>query len=197
MGKVQKIRCVICGLGSLLLLSSPVQAKDLAGVTLSDTQAVEGLSQPLVLNGAGIRYKFFFKVYIGALYLPQKQSDATAILKAGKANRMIMHVLYDDVPKEKLVDAWNEGFANNLNKTELQALESRISSFNQMFSDLKTGDIVLLDYLPGKGTRVTIKGVEKGWIAGADFNRGLLSVWLGKDPVTEELQQALLGIEED
>jgi len=62
-----------------------------------------------------------------------------------------------------------------------------------MFPSLKEGDVVMLDYLPGKGTRVTIKGKVKGIIKGKDFNRALLDVWLGNKPADEDLKQAMLG----
>lgn len=57
---------------ALALLLSPAMtlAKEVAGVTLPETITLG--SKPLVLNGAGIRSKFFIKVYVGALYLPAR-----------------------------------------------------------------------------------------------------------------------------
>ncbi|HEX6929025.1 MAG TPA: chalcone isomerase family protein, partial [Gammaproteobacteria bacterium] len=42
-----------------------VSAAELAGVTLPDTASVGG--QELVLNGMGLREKFWVDVYVGAL----------------------------------------------------------------------------------------------------------------------------------
>jgi hypothetical protein len=58
---------------------------------------------------------------------------------------------------------------------------------------INQGGTVLLDYLPGIGTRVTINGVTRITIPGADFNRALLRIWLGDRPVDGRLKQALLG----
>ena len=55
------------------------------------------------------------------------------------------------------------------------------------------GDEILLDYLPGRGTGVTVNGVERGVIAGKDFNDALLAVWPGEAPVSAEFKAALLG----
>lgn len=183
--------------GLLFVTAFSLQAKELAGVSLEQQVTVSGIAAPLKLNGAGIRYKFFFKIYVGALYLSGTQSDAALILKSNQPNRISMHFLYDEVPKEKLVNAWVEGFIDNNEKASYEAVKDRLGKFNLMFSDVHKGDVVLLDYLPGTGTRVSIKGEEKGIIEGADFNRALLAVWLGDDPVTEELKDAMLGIEEE
>ena len=184
-------------MGLLFVTGSSLQAKELAGISIEDQVTVSGIAAPLKLNGAGIRYKFFFKIYVGALYLVSPQSDATVILKSDLPNRISMHFLYDEVPKEKLVNAWVDGFIDNNDKADYDAVKDRLEKFNLMFSDVHKGDVVLLDYFPGTGTRVSIKGEEKGVIKGADFNRALLAVWLGDDPVTEELKDAMLGIEEE
>jgi len=185
------------GLSLILISNTSVTAREIADVNLREQITVEAVDDVLILNGAGIRYKFFFKIYVGALYLTEKQTSAKKILEASKANRIAMHFLYDEVEKEKLVDAWLEGFEDNVTSDVFSALKDRLDKFNQMFSDMHKGDLVLLDYIPQKGTRVMIKGDVKGVIEGADFNRALLSVWLGKEPVTEELKDAMLGIEED
>ena len=177
----------------LFSLSLSAQAREIADVTIPQTISIPSVEQSLTLNGAGIRYKFFFKIYIAALYVTQASHKADDIINSNGPKRMLMHFLYDEVPLEKLVDGWNEGFEDNLSKAEQKSLAADIKQFNQMFESLKAGDEVELDYLPGKGTRVTIKGVEKGVIKGAEFNRALLKIWLGEEPVTEELKEALLG----
>jgi len=188
---------VVSGFTFLLLLNTELAARDIADVSLEEQISVEGVEKSLLLNGAGIRYKLFFKIYVGALYLPAKQSKADEILKTSHANRVVMHFLYDEVEKEKLVNAWLEGFEENVEEKVYKSLKDRLDQFNLMFPNLHKGDVVLLDYIPGQGTRVTIKGVNKGIIKGADFNRALLSVWLGEEPVTEELKDAMLGIDEE
>lgn len=69
----------------------------------------------------------------------------------------------------------------------------RASSPFGLFTDVREGDEIILDYTPGQGTRVSIAGKDLGTIDGADFNRALLSIWLGANPVDEDLREALLG----
>ena len=195
--KSKTIASILLCLFSDVLFANEIQNREVADVALPLQVIVNESNKPLVLNGAGVRYKFFFKIYVGALYLPEQERGSQEILNASVPNRMLMHIVYDEVPRKKLVDAWIEGFKNNTEKSEYAGLEQRLMQFNQMFTTLREGDVVLLDYLPERGTRVTIKNEVKGVIAGEDFNQALLSVWLGEDPVTEELKDSLLGISEE
>ena len=62
-----------------------------------------------------------------------------------------------------------------------------------MFADLRAGDIVHMDYLPGQGTHLSINGRELGRIEGEDFFTALLQVWVGDHPADEGLKRGLLG----
>ncbi len=104
-----------------------------------------------------------------------------------------MHILYDEVGMEKLVDGWNEGFEANLSQEEMKALTSQIQRFNAFFVDVYKGEEIVLDYRPGQGTTVQIAGEVKGNIEGPAFNRALLSIWLGEEPVSADLRQELLA----
>lgn len=179
----------------ILLLSGAagVAAVEIKGVLIPDNARIETVDRVLQLNGAGIRKKFFISVYIGALYLTEKSASADDILAADQPRRVAMHFLYDKVEAAKLQEAWTEGFMANVSAEEFPRLKPRLEKFNGFFADAVKGDVIHLDYIPGVGTRVTINSEVKGTIPGADFNRGLLSVWLGKQPVTEGLKEGLLG----
>jgi len=176
----------------LCLIAAPTPwAKEVAGVSLNDEVSVGGT--PLLLNGAGVRSKFFIKVYVGGLYLPSKSHSAAEILAMKGPNRVVMHFLYDEVSKDKLVDGWTEGFEKNQDKAAMDQLRTELDRFNALFETVHSGDVIELDYLPATGTIIRIKGAKKGVIEGADFNRALLAVWLGDEPADSDLKEALLG----
>lgn len=178
----------------LLMLSvSSVQAREVAGVLIAETATVAGVADQLQLNGAAIRSKLFFKIYIAALYATETSTNPESLLNSTSARRMVMHMLYDEVEKEKLTKGWTEGFDKNLGAADYIAMKPRMMRFNDMFSTLHKNDVVLIDYIPDVGTRVTIRGEEKGVIEGADFFRAVLSVWIGKEPATEDMKEGLLG----
>ena len=177
---------------ALLLLASPLWAKEIEGVSIEE-KVVNQKGTSLLLNGAGIRSKFFFNIYIAELYLEKQEKEIEKIMAADGARRIVMHFLYDKVGKDKLVEGWNDGFAANYEGDALQLLKKRIDDLNAMFhEDMVENDVIIFDYLPGKGTLVNIKGKEMGIIEGKDFNDALLAIWLGKNPISSDLRKALL-----
>jgi hypothetical protein len=92
-----------------LALSVSALAADVGGVKLVDKASVGG--QDLVLNGAGIRTRAFFKVYVAGLYVPAKSADPAAILAKGP--RRIQLNLLRDLSGEQFVGALIDGLKEN------------------------------------------------------------------------------------
>jgi hypothetical protein len=174
-----------------LLLSGVVSAVEVEGVEVPDRATVGG--ETLLLNGAGVRSRFFFDIYVGALYLPEAADDAGAVLGMAGPKRVLLHFLYDEIEREKLVEAWNDGFRNNLGTTERAALAERIERFNALFGSVRAGDEIALDFVPGEGTHVTFNGKRKGTVPGDDFARAWLRIFIGDSPADAELKQGMLS----
>lgn len=174
-----------------LMLAAPASAAEVEGVSVPGQAVVDG--QTLVLNGAGVRTKFFFDIYVGALYLPSRTTDARQAIEGKGPKRVTMHFLYGEVGKEKLTDGWIEGFEKNQPKDVMARLQNRLAQFNAMFTDARKGDEFVFDFLANGDTRVILKGESKGVIAGKDFARALLAVWLGGKPADKGLKKAMLA----
>jgi len=174
-----------------LLLSSPVWAMEVEGVDVP--QSVEVGGAKLLLNGAGVRTKFFFDIYVGALYLTKTAATAAEAIGMEGPRRVSMHILYGEVGREKLTHGWEAGFNKNQSREVMSGLKERLERFNSLFSDVNKGDVILLDYVPGEGTSVTIRGVQKGVVQGRDFSDALLAVWLGREPADSDLKEAMLS----
>jgi len=169
------------------------QAAEVHGVKLDDSIQVG--DSALVLNGAGVRTKLVFKVYVGALYLTAKKSDVAAVLADAGAKRVSLHMLRS-LSAEKLVHALDEGLEANNTTVELAALEPQIKTFRQHMmagGAVKEGDVIVLDYVPGKGTQASLNGKALGTTEGEAFNQALLKIWLGEHPVDADLKKAMLG----
>ena len=178
-------------IAGLLLLAQQAFAAEVAGVSVED-KAKLGTSD-LVLNGAGIRTRAIFKVYVGALYLQEKKSVPADVLAAKGAKRVALTLLRD-LSAQQLVEAFNEGIQNNTPAAELEALKPRTAELLSLFADGKKGDVILIDYLPDAGTSVRINGQQTGKpIAGEDLYRALLRIWLGDKPVDGDLKKGMLG----
>ena len=89
-----------------LSFAHAVSAVELAGVKLDDS--VRLVDQNLRLNGAGIRYKVVFKVYVIGLYLTDKKTTVSDVLAAAGARRVTL-VMLRDVGSEEFGKVENLG----------------------------------------------------------------------------------------
>lgn len=169
------------------------QAAELEGFKFDDK--VKLGNAELVINGTGVRSKFG-KRYVMALYLPAKTGDAKAAL-AAKGPKRVAISLIKDVSGDTFANAVSGGIDDNSSDAEKAALKDRlkllVDTVNAL-GEIKAGTGILFDWIPERGTVLTVGGQQKGKdIPGEDFYTGLLRVWLGEDPVQNDLKQALLG----
>ena len=172
-----------------LSLALPALALEVAGVRVPDSTVVGG--KTLALNGAGLRKKVFFKVYVGALYLEQRSSDPAAIVAADGAWKVSM-AFKRDVAKKDVLGAFKEGFENN-SKTDLEKLLPGLARIDAAMKDLKEGDLLEIAYLPGTGSTITGPGGVTVTVEGKTFADALLRNWLGDKPADGDLKKGMLG----
>ncbi len=180
--------------GWLSMFSTMAGAAELSGVFIMDEINTD-TGETLVLNGFGLREKFWVDVYVGSLYLPAKSSDIGEILSKPGPLRIQLDFVYKEVAQEKLLESWREGFEKNQSQASLQMLEARIAQFYRLFdSSAVARDQYGFDYQPGIGTRVSKNQQELGVIAGEDFRNALLEIWLGNQPADKGLKKGMLGL---
>ena len=167
------------------------QAKECKGITFPEHLPVGG--SDLTLNGLGMRKATFLKVnvYVGALYVAHPSHDPQPLIDPASPAELILHFVRS-VGVGDLRDAWKEGF-EKVAKDQLPALEARIATLNSWMSSMETGQRLTFTRLPGAGIQVDVNGVVKGTIAGDDFARALMTIWLGPNPPNSELKSGLLG----
>ena len=173
----------------LALLPAAARAAEVADVQVPDTATAGG--QPLVLNGAGLRKKFIIKVYVGALYLPSRSAEPAAILASDAPWRVTM-TFKRDVPHEKIVEAFRDGFEKN-SPGEFAQHEASLKIWEAILQDLKEGQALIVTYLPGTGTTLEAPGGKVATVPGQPFGTAILRNWLGPHPADEGLKKALLG----
>jgi hypothetical protein len=161
------------------------------GVSLPTRVDVEG--HALVLNGTATRKKFIVKVYVAALYLAAKETDAEKILAADEPRHMVMQFVHD-VDKGKMCGAWNEALEHNTPDASAE-LKAQFETLCSYMEDIKKGEQFAFTYLPGQGTRVDVKGATKGTIEGKAFADALFKAWIGPHPGPGEgFKKQLLGV---
>jgi hypothetical protein len=178
--------------GSLALtIACAAIAADVGGVKLDDKTSVGG--QELVLNGAGIRTRAVFKVYVGSLYLPAKTTNLEGALAKGP--RRIQLNLLRDLSGDQLSDAVNDGMKESNSPADVEAVKGETDQFVSLLKAmgaLKEGSVISLDFVDG-ATKIGFNGAPKGSVPGEAFNRALTKIWIGDKPVQPDLKKAMLG----
>lgn len=163
------------------------------GVTLPRTMTFE--NKTLQLNGAGSRSKMFMEVYIQALYLSQLSQNPKEIINDNLEMSIRIEITSALVSSGKLTRAMHAGFEKSAGdsfgnlKPKMELLKSYLAE------DIKRGDIFELTYNPTDSSIWVIKNGElKGKVPGLDFKKVFFGIWLGDNPVDEDLKNSLIGL---
>ncbi|MCJ8302345.1 chalcone isomerase family protein [Shewanella sp.] len=171
-------------------LSSQVKAQEISGVEVAE-QIVINDSQ-LQLNGAGVRSKFFFDLYVGSLYLTAPSADLASVISSDES-AVRLNITSGMITSDKMRDAIIDGFddATDGNTTDIQA---QIDAFMALFSDeIKEGDQFTLLTSKVSGVTAYKNGVPQDTIEGEAFRQALLKIWLGDSPAQTSLKKDMLG----
>lgn len=180
----------ILGLGRLV----PAVAVEIAGVDMEETTRVA--SKELRLNGAGIRHKAIFKVYVAGLYLPERKTSAGEVMSAPGMKRVKI-VMLRDVTSEEFARGLMSGIQQNLDRSEKTQLIGQLQKLGEIFGRIPhayKGQVTLIDWIPGSGTVIQMNGKQiADPIPDIAFYNALLKIWIGDKPLDPTLKPLLLG----
>lgn len=186
--------CVVLAGAALLACGGAMAQITLADVKYEETISVQG--KPLLLNGAGIRYKAVFKVYTAGLYL-EKKAQAPQDIQALKGPKRLRIVMLREIDSAELGKLFSRGVEDNMDRAAFSKLVPGIMRMSQIFSDHKKllpGEEFMIDWIPGTGTVLTVKGQVQGEpFKEPEFFNALMGIWLGPQPVDWKIKDALLG----
>lgn len=187
MKRMRAVSAAACLAG---LMVAPAFGATCNDITMPDS--VESGGEDLVLNGMGVRYAPFlgFPVYVAGLYLPERSGDAQAIMDKDQSRRLVMNFV-ENVNAASMRAGMARSLAMNAGELT-EALKEPIARFQAAMTGFEKGQVVVFDYVPDRGTVVTVDGESVTEIEGADFATAWMSIWLGKPP-NEELKTGLLG----
>ena len=181
---------------SLLLatLAMRAGAAEIAGYTFDDRIQLAG--SELRLNGVGMRAVAWIKGYAAGLYLSQQARDTAQVLSAPGPKRVQLRMMLD-VGADVFVKALHGGMEDNSSDVERQKLAPRVEAFDRIMrsiGDVKKGDLINLDYLPGHGFVLSLNGQVRGEpIPGEDMYAAVLKIFVGDHPVDKRMKVGLLG----
>ena len=175
---------------SFLLLSSQAFALEVGGVNVPPTVSVH--QKTLYLNGVGIRKAYVFvKVYVGSLYTERKVTTPAQLLADPGEKLIRMTFVYKKVEKEKIVDAFAEGLANNSPAVRSSANAKAFLSW--FTSDFVAGDMVDISLSPDGAVSATHNGKVLGTLRDPAVAQAVLLIWFGEKPADGDLKKGMLG----
>lgn len=165
------------------------QKRTVAGVTFDAKTTING--KTVVYNGAGLREKYTFDLYVAALYLGRPSMDANKIITDDSEMGIHIELVSDKVTRDKFVETVKEGFGK---ATSGKATDEQIKKFMGFFTgEFKDGDKIYLEYTPSKGVSAIKNGKNLGTVSGLEFKKALFSIWLGTKPADSALKKGMLG----
>ena len=186
--------CTSALIALTISVSASAATVDVGGAKIEDAVDLQG--NKLQLNGAGVRYRAVFKVYAAGLYLSKKAGTAEEVFAAPGPKRLSITLLRE-VDANDLGKAFTKGFEENSPKAEMSKLIPGLIKMGQVFSDQKkmvAGENFTIDWVPGIGTIITVKGKQQGEaFKEPEFYAALMRIWLGPNPADFKLKDALLG----
>lgn len=187
-------RCALVAGAYLLAASAAAQSMIVSDVKYEETTSLGGST--LQLNGAGIRYKAVFKVYTAGLYLEKKVGTPQEVF-ALKGPKRISMTMLREIDSAELGKLLSRSMEDNMDRAAFSKLIPSVLRLGQMFAEHKklvAGDQFMVDWIPGTGTVITVKGKPQGEpFKEPEFFNALLNNWLGNVPADWKLKDALLG----
>ena len=175
------------------LLASPVMAKEIEGIRFDFNHKIGDKKVQLI--GAGVRSKWFFKVYALGAYTTSRVCDRKKIIMSDEPKSLVLFMLRD-VNAEQMASSINESLTKEI--PDNSPLKEKRNAFTGLFKEkLLKGTKIVFDYLPGKGISVSQNGKNLGNIEGADFMQAFYKMYFEADGCCPELTKELLECEKE
>ena len=138
----------------------------------------------LQLLGGGIRNEYFVDIYHVSLY-----SDAKSIEEMQRAD-ISHHVairikILTDILPDTPPPYWMNLFCEILNQKQFEL-------FTDSYSKLNNGDVLAINYIPGKGTDIFMKKKKLLVIKENYLIAAVVKSFIGANPVSDDLKDSIL-----
>ena len=128
------------------------------GVPIEDSYSVDGTK--LLLNGAGVRKRAYFKTDVSAIYLTEPRNTLEGIESAPGPKRLQV-VAIKNLPGSTISRYFIADFQAVATEAEFKQLINEIGVLGEIYSKIRQvnkGDVFNIDWTPGKGVHSTVNG---------------------------------------
>jgi Chalcone isomerase-like len=177
------MKSIVSGLCLIVLTAAAASAQASAPPTLS----LEGAG-PVPLAGRADRADRLGTVglYSLAFYIDGSIRDRSHVASEDVAKAVRIEITYkDDLRRWATLD-WRPELLPRVEPGVVTHLQGA-------FAPLKNGDVVVIDYVPTRGTSVRVNRAVAVSGAPHDLMLAFLDHWIGQQPLSEEIKRALLA----
>lgn len=175
-----------------LLSVLPASAATVGGREFPEHISVPGVGTNLRLSGAAVLDRNFVPFYVAALYLPPSVRSTDQLLSGMSPYRVTIVWQIPALDAARVDDYWRKAFTDAAGADRLPRIRGQVDRFLAIFEGATHGQTVLFDYIPDAGMRVFVDDKPAGQLAGVEFNRVLVSIWLG-ERAPKDFREALLA----
>lgn len=176
------IRLVLSALLVAPLVASPVRAQPAGHPPnlMLDGAAVSRAGEAARTHLLGLVEFYSVALYAGT------PVERARLLSADAPKALRIEIRYKDDFRRSIAVDWRHELIPRLEPAAIEHLR-------QAFAPLQAGDVVLIDYVPGKGTTVRVNKAVAATGAHHDLMLAFLDHWLGQRPVSEDMKRALVA----
>lgn len=166
----------------VLALCSPARAAD------PQSAAVPGMTMSkLALAGCAARKFWLLPVYDLRVYLPQRQAMEAVAFDPAAPKSVELQVTYPGNVPGSMPGSWRRRFE------ERRLPAALIADLDRLYQNLKGGDVLGIEYRPGRGSVVRLNGVPQTVDPGPALIDALLDIWVGPQALNPEIRAQLLS----
>ena len=174
----------VCALLLASMLASPAGAQPLVHpptVTPDGAAPVRRAAEATRADLLGL-----VELYRLALYVDGPTVDRARLLSPDVPKALRIVVIYEDSLKRRVAFDWRAELLPRLEQPATAHLRGT-------FGTLRQGNVLLVEYAPGRGTTVRADKAVVVERADHELMLAFLDHWLGQRPISEEIKRALLG----
>lgn len=171
----------VTGAALLLALASAAALAQAvpAAITIGDT------SVPRAGQARRLRWLGLDELYVVTIYVDGSLRDTAHMVSPDTPKALRIDIRHEDDIRRAAVD-WRPELVPRLPASDAAHLRGT-------FAPLRRGDVVLVRYQPRRGTTVLVNSATAVSGADHDLMAAFLDHWIGQQPVSDEVKQALLG----
>jgi len=174
------VRALLAALA--LCLAAPAAAVE------PQSAALPGAGAPkLALAGCAARRFLLFPVYDLRLYLAQRPVSEAAAFDPTAPKAVELEVTYPGNVPGSMPGPWRKRFE------ERRLSPALIADLDRLYQNLKGGDVLAIEYRPGRGSVVRLNTVTQTVDPSPALIEALLDIWMGPRALNQEIRNQLLS----